>query len=162
MTQSSNDEIERLLAEHGPSRPARFAALTPSTDLIRGLRERGGSFETIQGGCPRQKDELKIVSFLHPCRPLFPYRGGMPQEHATLRTFSRDSSPSSLAPAIQGSDHLLSKTELARYLGVTGRTVEEYQQRGLPYFRLSARRNRYDLTAVRAWLERHCRVVRIH
>jgi phage terminase Nu1 subunit (DNA packaging protein) len=70
--------------------------------------------------------------------------------------------PSSLAvPTVQGTDHLLSKQELARYLGVTGRTVEEYQRRGLPYFRLSARRNRYDLMAVRAWLERQCRVVRV-
>jgi hypothetical protein len=48
MTNSSSEEIERLLAEHGPRRPARFAALTPLTELIRGLRERGGSFETIQ------------------------------------------------------------------------------------------------------------------
>ena len=86
----------------------------------------------------------------------------MPHEHEIIRTISPESTPSSLAaPAGQGSDHLLSKAELARYLGVTGRTVEEYQRRGLPYFRLSARRNRYDLTAVRAWLERQCRVVRV-
>jgi hypothetical protein len=86
----------------------------------------------------------------------------MPQSLAASGTIFPECTPSSLAaPAVQGIDHLLSKTELARYLGVTGRTVEEYQRRGLPYFRLSARRNRYDLTAVRAWLERQCRVVRV-
>ncbi len=48
MTDSSNHDIDRLLAEHGPRRPPRFAALTPLTDFIQGLRKRGGSFETIQ------------------------------------------------------------------------------------------------------------------
>ena len=57
---------------------------------------------------------------------------------------------------------LLSKVDLARFLGVSCRTVEEYQRRGLPFFRISARRNRYDLAAVRAWLERRCLVVRLH
>lgn len=86
----------------------------------------------------------------------------MPHEHEGIRTISPESTPPCPeAPAVQGTDRLLSKTELALFLGVTGRTVEEYQRRGLPYFRLSARRNRYDLTAVRAWLERHCRVVRV-
>ena len=85
----------------------------------------------------------------------------MAHEHHAIGTIAPACTPSILeAPAVQGSDHLLSKRELARFLGITGRTVEEYQRRGLPYFRLSARRNRYDLTAVRAWIERHCQVVR--
>ncbi|MGE3312218.1 MAG: DNA-binding protein [Limisphaerales bacterium] len=56
---------------------------------------------------------------------------------------------------------LLSKRALAVYLGVTPRTIEVYQNKGLPYYRLGPRRNRYDIGAVRAWLERSCRVVRI-
>jgi hypothetical protein len=56
---------------------------------------------------------------------------------------------------------LLTKRGLAEFLGVTVRTVETYQRRGLPYFRLGPRRNRYDLVMVRQWLERNCRVVRV-
>ena len=67
MTQSSNDEIERLLEEHGPRRPARFAALTPLTDLIRGLRERGGSFETIQAILRSRKVEVSRTTIRNFC-----------------------------------------------------------------------------------------------
>lgn len=56
---------------------------------------------------------------------------------------------------------LLNKRALAAFLGVTPRTVETYQRQGLPYYRLGPRRNRYDVGAVRAWLEHRCRVVRI-
>ncbi|MBL9138513.1 MAG: hypothetical protein JNK85_21775 [Verrucomicrobiales bacterium] len=56
---------------------------------------------------------------------------------------------------------LMTKRALANFLGVSTRTIEVYQQRGLPYYRLGPRRNRYDLGAVRAWLEHHCRAVRI-
>lgn len=62
---------------------------------------------------------------------------------------------------LDSKDRLLTKHELARFLGVTSRTVEEYQRRGLSFFRISARRNRYDLVAVRAWLNRQCLVVRL-
>lgn len=48
---------------------------------------------------------------------------------------------------------LLTKRDLAEYLGVTPRTVETYQRQGLPFYRLGARRNRYDLVAIRRWLE---------
>jgi hypothetical protein len=68
MNQSSNDEIERLLAEHGPRRPARFSALTPLTDLIRGLRERGGSFETIQAILRSRKVEVSRTTIRKFCR----------------------------------------------------------------------------------------------
>ncbi len=56
---------------------------------------------------------------------------------------------------------LLTKRALASFLGVTPRTVEIYQRRGLPFYRLGPRRNRYDLTTVRSWLERRCRVERM-
>ncbi len=56
---------------------------------------------------------------------------------------------------------LLTKRALATFLGVTPRTVEIYQRQGLPFYRLGPRRNRYDLGAVRSWLERRCRVERI-
>jgi phage terminase Nu1 subunit (DNA packaging protein) len=56
---------------------------------------------------------------------------------------------------------LLTKRALATFLGVTPRTVEIYQRQGLPFYRLGPRRNRYDLGAVRSWLESRCRVERI-
>lgn len=56
---------------------------------------------------------------------------------------------------------LVTKRGVASFLGVSTRTVEAYQRQGLPYYRLGPRRNRYDLSAVRAWLDRQCRTVRI-
>lgn len=53
---------------------------------------------------------------------------------------------------------LITKGELAEFLGLTGRTVENLQKQGLPFYRIGPRRNRYDLKAVTAWLERNCRV----
>ncbi|MGE3308465.1 MAG: DNA-binding protein [Limisphaerales bacterium] len=68
-------------------------------------------------------------------------------------------SPTIEPPAANSS--LLTKRALASFLGVTPRTVEIYQRHGLPFYRLGPRRNRYDLGAVRSWLERRCRVERI-
>lgn len=51
-------------------------------------------------------------------------------------------------------DRLLTKRELAVFLGLTPRTIELYQRRGLPFYRVGRRRNRYDLLAVRRWLRR--------
>ena len=48
---------------------------------------------------------------------------------------------------------LLTKRDLAVFLGVTPRTIETYQNRGLPFYRLGPRRNRYNLDAVLAWLD---------
>ena len=56
---------------------------------------------------------------------------------------------------------LLTKSEVAQFLGVTERTVENFCRRGLPFYRLGPRRNRYDLAAVRAWLDRTCRITRV-
>lgn len=53
-----------------------------------------------------------------------------------------------------GTRTLDTKESLARFLGVTTRTVEHFQRRGLPYYRLGPRRNRYDRAAVLAWLEK--------
>lgn len=55
---------------------------------------------------------------------------------------------------------LLTKREVAGFLRVTVRTVENYQRQGLPFLRLGPRRNRYDLKTVRRWLEQRCRVGR--
>lgn len=55
---------------------------------------------------------------------------------------------------------LLNKREVADLLQVSIRTVEEYQRRGLPYYRLGPRRNRYDLVVVLDWLNSRCRIVR--
>ena len=44
----SDDEVARLLAEHGPSRPQAYLALRPWRDLIAALRSKGASAETIR------------------------------------------------------------------------------------------------------------------
>ncbi len=56
---------------------------------------------------------------------------------------------------------LLTKAEVAEFLGVTPRTIENLTRRGLPFYRIGNRRNRFDPVSVRAWLDRHCRVVRV-
>lgn len=63
--------------------------------------------------------------------------------------------------ATPSTGELLTKMQVAQFLGVTPRTVENFQKRGLPFFRLGARRNRFDLAAVRAWLDRNCKVSRV-
>ncbi len=55
----------------------------------------------------------------------------------------------------------VSKAVVARFLGLTPRTVENLHTRGLPHFKFGPRRNRYDLAEVKAWAERECRVVRM-
>ena len=44
----SDDKITRLLATHGPQRPPAFAMLHPQADLIRALRQKGASHETVR------------------------------------------------------------------------------------------------------------------
>jgi phage terminase Nu1 subunit (DNA packaging protein) len=53
---------------------------------------------------------------------------------------------------------LLTKEQLSAFLGVTQRTVENLQRKGLPFYRIGPRRNRYDPKSVAAWLDRSCRV----
>lgn len=55
---------------------------------------------------------------------------------------------------------LLRKHQLAEFLQLTPRTVENLHQRGLPHFRIGPRRNRYDKAAVLTWLDRTSRVGR--
>ncbi len=56
---------------------------------------------------------------------------------------------------------LHTKAQTAAFLKVTEHTVENLQRRGLPFYRLGARRNRLDLVAVKAWLDSTCRIVRV-
>lgn len=72
-------------------------------------------------------------------------------------------SPTTTTPKTSPNDgKLLSKAEVAEFLGVTQRTVENLTRRGLPFYRIGCRCNRYDLASVRAWIERYCRVTRIN
>jgi hypothetical protein len=47
MNSHTPDILDQLIADHGPQRIERFVVLRPHLDLIRGLREKGGSFDTI-------------------------------------------------------------------------------------------------------------------
>jgi len=58
-----------------------------------------------------------------------------------------------LPPVSPNPTQLATKREVARFLQVTPRTIETYQRLGLPHYRLGPRRNRYDLAAVKRWLE---------
>lgn len=82
---------------------------------------------------------------------------------SSQRTGDAESGDNQAAGTQRGSDRgqqLLNKREVARFLQVSVRTVEEYQRRGLPFYRLGPRRNRYDLVVVLDWLNSKCRVVR--
>jgi excisionase family DNA binding protein len=54
-------------------------------------------------------------------------------------------------------DGLLTKKEIAQFLRLTTRSVEHWQKRGLPHFKLGARRVRYRLADVQAFLESTCK-----
>jgi excisionase family DNA binding protein len=53
---------------------------------------------------------------------------------------------------------LATKREVAAFLRVTPRTVENWLHRGLPHFRLGSRRTRFKLSDVEAFLAENCRV----
>ena len=57
-------------------------------------------------------------------------------------------------------EHLLSKPEVARYMRVTPRTIDNHMARGLPHYKLGSRRVRFKLTEVETWLRERCHVVR--
>lgn len=44
----SDEELSRLIAQHGPARPQAYAALRPWHDLIQALRAKGASAETVR------------------------------------------------------------------------------------------------------------------
>ena len=44
----SDEELARLIAEHGPSRPPAYATLRPLAELVAALRAKGASAETIR------------------------------------------------------------------------------------------------------------------
>ena len=51
------------------------------------------------------------------------------------------------------------KREVAKLIGCCERSVDNYMQRGCPYYKLGHRQVRFDLGEVRAWvkLEYRCR-----
>ena len=49
---------------------------------------------------------------------------------------------------------LVGKRIVASFLGVTVRTVEKLQSEGLPFYRITPRRNGYLLAEVKEWLAR--------
>lgn len=67
--------------------------------------------------------------------------------------------PTAAAPVLKGG--LSTKAQLAALLQLTPRTIENLQRRGLPFYRLGSRRNRYDPVAVREWLDRSCKITRV-
>ena len=54
----------------------------------------------------------------------------------------------------------IDKDALARHLGLSRRTIDNWLQRGMPHLKLGARRVRFDLRKIEAWLHRECRTVR--
>ncbi len=54
----------------------------------------------------------------------------------------------------------IDKDALARHLGLSRRTIDNWLQRGMPHLKLGARRVRFDLREIEAWLHRECRTVR--
>jgi len=60
-------------------------------------------------------------------------------------------------PATNAPEPLLTKKEIAAFLQLTPRSIENWQNKGLPHFRLGARRCRFRLADVVAFLESNCR-----
>lgn len=55
--------------------------------------------------------------------------------------------------------HYLTKTDVARMLAVTPRTIDTWMKRGtLPYFRIGTKLVRFDEGDIRTTLETSCRV----
>lgn len=54
----------------------------------------------------------------------------------------------------------IDKDALARHLGLSRRTIDNWLQRGMPHLKRGARRVRFDLREIEAWLHRECRTVR--
>lgn len=48
----------------------------------------------------------------------------------------------------------LSKPELADYLSISPRTINEFMKKGMPYYRAGSKILRYKRTEVDAWFER--------
>lgn len=67
MNQTSDSDIERLLAEHGPRRPPAFAVLHPLAEFIRLLRKRGASFETVRGILRAQSTDVSASTIRRFC-----------------------------------------------------------------------------------------------
>lgn len=66
---------------------------------------------------------------------------------------TNETDPASVGPGLQ----LWTKAQVAEFLGLSERSVENLHARGLPVYRIGPRRNRYDRQSVMAWLEATCR-----
>lgn len=51
-------------------------------------------------------------------------------------------------------ERIMTKKELAAFMRVTPRTIENYMRRGLPHYKLTARQTRFRLADVLAWMEK--------
>ena len=73
-----------------------------------------------------------------------------------------NATPESTTPAeiLPHSSPYIDKKGLARRMGISRRTVDNWLQRGLPHLKLGSRRVRFDLREVDDWFRTHCRVVR--
>ena len=67
MSQPSDTDLDRWLAEHGPRRAPRFAMLEPRLELVRRLRQRGASFETLRAILRSQSVEVSETTLRRFC-----------------------------------------------------------------------------------------------
>lgn len=73
-----------------------------------------------------------------------------------------DTAPGTAAlPAATAPSEILTKEQLADLLQVSRRTIENLQQKGLPYIALGPRRNRYLRAEVMAWMRDEYQVRRM-
>ncbi len=107
------------------------------------------------GNCHRLLTQAVETNLTESTSQRLPKSGG---NHATGSAVDFNRTAKVPVDISRKSGGLITKEELADFLGLTGRTVENLQRQGLPFYRIGPRRNRYDLKAVIAWLERNCRV----
>lgn len=48
----------------------------------------------------------------------------------------------------------VTKAQLSKYLNVSVRTITRYQDEGMPYHKLSTRKNLYEIREVDEWLKK--------
>jgi excisionase family DNA binding protein len=51
--------------------------------------------------------------------------------------------------------NLVSKQQLAKYLQVSTMTIDRYRNQGMPWTRVGVKLVRFDLVAVKEWLEQN-------
>jgi hypothetical protein len=65
---NDSEHIDDLLARFGPKPKESFAVLRPQAELIKGLRQRGASFETIRQVLQHKGVETCLTSIRRFCR----------------------------------------------------------------------------------------------